>query len=80
MATTFNVHEAKTNLSRLLDRVEKGEEIVIARSGQPVAKLTRIQSRPARRNLGRDEGKVWIAENFDEWTEDLEKEFFNWNY
>jgi len=39
MATIVNVHTAKTNLSRLLDRVRKGEEIVLARAGKPCAKL-----------------------------------------
>ena len=43
-----NVHEAKTHLSRLLARAEKGEEIVIARAGKPVAKLVRIPSRRKR--------------------------------
>ena len=43
-----NVHEAKTHLSRLLARAEKGEEIVIARAGKPVAKLVRIHSRRKR--------------------------------
>ena len=48
--TTVNVHEAKTHLSRLLMKVEAGEEIVIARSGKPVARLVAHQeSRPVRR-------------------------------
>lgn len=48
--TTVNVHEAKTHLSRLLVKVEAGEEIVIARSGKPVARLVAHQdSRPVRR-------------------------------
>ena len=38
----FNVHEAKTHLSRLLERVAEGEEIIIAKSGRPVAKLVRV--------------------------------------
>ena len=42
---TVNVHEAKTNLSRLLARVEAGEEIIIARNGKPVARLERVQPR-----------------------------------
>lgn len=41
--TTVNVHEAKTNLSRLLAQVEAGEEVVIARSGKPVARLVRCK-------------------------------------
>lgn len=49
MATTVNVHEAKTHLSRLLERVRAGEEIVIARNGEPVARLTPLGSAAARK-------------------------------
>jgi prevent-host-death family protein len=66
MATTFNVHEAKTHLSKLLQRVERGEEIVIARSGNPVARLTAITKQPARRVPGMDKGKVIIHADFDD--------------
>lgn len=51
MTVTVNVQEAKTRLSELLARVEKGEEIVIARAGKPVARLTAIEQ-PARRPFG----------------------------
>ena len=51
MAETVNIHFAKTNLSRLIERVERGEEITIARAGKPVAVLTVV--RPAeKRKLG----------------------------
>ena len=53
-----NVHEAKTHLSRLLKRAEKGEEIVIARAGKPVAKLVKVQQRPRKRVFGQDRGKI----------------------
>lgn len=62
---TVNVHEAKTHLSRLLGDVELGEEITIARSGVPVARLVPV-GRPRKRVLGQDRGKVWIAEDFDQ--------------
>jgi len=45
---TVNVHEAKTTLSGLLAEVEEGEEVVIARNGKPVAKLTRVDPQPSR--------------------------------
>lgn len=53
-----NVHQAKTQLSRLLARVEQGEEIVIARDGRPVAKLTRLGPPGNRRPLGTARGKI----------------------
>jgi prevent-host-death family protein len=58
------VHEAKTNLSRLLQRVAAGEEIVIARGGKPVARLVPVQG-PRSRELGRDRGLFEVPEDFD---------------
>jgi len=60
----FNVHDAKTHLSRLLDRVAQGEEIIIAKSGRPVAKLVRVAGEP--RRPGRLKGRIRIAPDFDE--------------
>ena len=54
---TVNIHEAKTNLSRLLDQVSAGEEVVIAKAGKPVARLVPIAS-PARRTPGLAKGRV----------------------
>jgi prevent-host-death family protein len=62
--TKVNVHEAKTHLSHLLLRVARGEEIVIARAGKPVAKLVPIEPKP-QRVLGQDEGLFEVPENFD---------------
>ena len=62
--TVVNVHEAKTHLSRLLDRVAKGEDVVIARAGTPIAKLVPLNQRAAR-PLGLDAGTVIIASDFD---------------
>lgn len=60
-----NVHEAKTHLSRLLDRVSQGEEIVIARAGKPVARLVPVSERPERREPGSASGRVVVGEDFD---------------
>jgi prevent-host-death family protein len=60
-----NVHDAKTNLSRLLLRVAAGEEVIIARAGKPVARLVPYEEAPSRRVLGQDAGHVHIAEDFD---------------
>ena len=77
--TTVNIHEAKTNLSRLLDQVSKGGEVIIARAGRPIAKLVPYQSSPRHRVPGTEKGKIWISEDFDEWTPDLEKDFSGGN-
>lgn len=61
-----NVHEAKTHLSRLLARVERGEEVVISRSGKPVARLVPIAAPPGPRVLGADKGQLVIADDFDD--------------
>jgi prevent-host-death family protein len=61
-----NLHEAKTHLSRLVDAAAKGEEIVIAKAGKPMARL--VPLRPSvrkERKPGALKGKIWIAENFD---------------
>lgn len=62
--TTLNVHEAKTHLSKLLERVEAGEEVVIARAGRPVARLIPFAQR-GKRTLGLDAGAGFIAPDFD---------------
>ncbi|MBN8611986.1 MAG: type II toxin-antitoxin system Phd/YefM family antitoxin [Deltaproteobacteria bacterium] len=65
MAVQVNVLEAKTQLSRLLDRAEAGEEVIIARAGQPVARLVPVTaSADASRMLGTLAGKGWIADDF----------------
>jgi prevent-host-death family protein len=61
--TTVNVHEAKTHLSRLLEKVERGEEVIIARDGTPVARLVAL---PGRRVFGDLVGKMVIPEAFFE--------------
>ncbi|MGA2005002.1 MAG: type II toxin-antitoxin system Phd/YefM family antitoxin [Terriglobales bacterium] len=60
-----NIHEAKTQLSRLLRRVAEGEEITISRAGVPVAKLIAAPPINRLRPLGAMEGKIYIAEDFD---------------
>lgn len=62
--STVNVHEAKTHLSRLLVRVEAGEEIVIARSGKPVARLVAHQANRPVRRFGALEGRLKVDDSF----------------
>jgi prevent-host-death family protein len=61
-----NIHEAKTRLSELLNRVESGEEIIIARAGTPIARLVPIRDKTAERVAGTAKGKVVIEKSFDE--------------
>jgi len=61
-----NIHEAKTHLSRLLQRVAAGEEVTIARSGVPVARLVPVEPEKKKiRPLGFARGEIWIADDFD---------------
>ena len=68
---TVNIHEAKTHLSRLLERVGTGEEIVIARAGKPVARLVPYIDNPGPRVHGQWAGKVWIGPDFDDTPQDV---------
>ncbi len=61
-----NIFEAKTQLSKLIELAEKGEDVIIARAGKPVARLTRIDSRKKPICYGDLKGKIWIADDFDE--------------
>ncbi|MDX2145546.1 MAG: type II toxin-antitoxin system Phd/YefM family antitoxin [Rhodospirillaceae bacterium] len=61
-----NVHEAKTHLSRLLARVAGGEEIVIGKSGKPIAKIVPFTPKVQPLKPGIAKGKIWIADNFDD--------------
>jgi prevent-host-death family protein len=66
MATIVNVHEAKTHLSRLLDRAAAGEEIVVARAGRPVARLIALAPERAPRVPGHLRGKIATTADFDD--------------
>jgi len=65
MEKIVNIHEAKTHLSRLLARVMGGEEIVIAKSGKPVARLVPFDGRPVERNPGTAAGDISLSSDFD---------------
>lgn len=74
---SINIHQAKTNLSRLLSRVELGEEIVISNRGVPVAKLVPFRTSSNRRaSLGKDRGKFVVPDDFNApLPEDLQAAF-----
>jgi prevent-host-death family protein len=61
----INLYEAKTHLSELVDRAARGEEIVIAKAGNPRARLAPIARKRVQRRPGGGRGKVWVADDFD---------------
>jgi prevent-host-death family protein len=63
--TTINIHEAKTHLSRLVDEVAAGAEIIIAKAGKPMARLTPIAAPVRKKQLGLLKGKIKVPDNFN---------------
>jgi prevent-host-death family protein len=66
-----NIHAAKTHLSRLIERVEAGEEVVIARAGRPVARLVPFKARTQARRPGSWRGRVHLSPDFDRTDQEL---------
>jgi len=64
-AAQFNIHDAKTNLSRIIERVEHGEEIIISRAGRPVARVIPLAGRVKRSGRGSLRGKLILAPDWD---------------
>lgn len=63
---TVNIHEAKTHLSAILKRVESGEDILIAKAGKPIARVSPMPASPGKRRPGSAKGKIVMAESFME--------------
>lgn len=63
--TVYNIHESKTHFSRLIEKVLNGEEVIIAKAGKPVARISPIIDDTSPRAFGLDKGKVKIAPDFD---------------
>lgn len=70
--TVFNIHEAKTHFSKLLERVMNGEEVIIAKAGKPVARILPMVTDVSPRKPGNDAGKIIIAPDFDDPLEEFE--------
>lgn len=75
MTDAVTVTEAKTQLSKLIERAQDGEEIVIRRGKRPVAKLIRYEEETSPRQLGSLSGRISIAEDFDAPDEEIERLF-----
>jgi len=70
-----NMHEAKSQLSRLVEKVAAGEEVVIAKAGRPVARLVPVRQRTQPRRLGAFAGQIQISADFDQLPEDIQAAF-----
>ena len=64
-SSQFNIHDAKTNLSRIIERVEHGEEIIISRAGRPVAKVVPLAGSVRRSGRGSLRGNLVLAPDWD---------------
>lgn len=70
-----NLHEAKTHLSRLIERALEGEEVIICKAGKPIAQLIPFQQKRKKRKPGGWEGKVKISKDFDQLPKDFMEHF-----
>jgi prevent-host-death family protein len=70
-----NIHQAKSQLSKLVERALRGEEVVIARAGKPLVRLVSIHQSDQPRSGGQWKGKVRIAEDFDELPDNVARAF-----
>ena len=68
-----NISEAKATLSKLVEKVLKGDEVIIGKAGKPVAKLVPydLESSPRQLGVGKWRGKIWMADDFDDLPEDI---------
>jgi prevent-host-death family protein len=78
MTRQVNLYEAKTKLSQLVEDAARGEEIIIAKNGEPMAKLVSVkaEAKPQKRQLGQLKGKVWLAPDFDAADAEIERLFY----
>ncbi len=68
-----NVHQAKTNLSKLIQKVLDGEEVIIAKGNQPVVKMVLVDNLKPKRQLGTAKGMIKISDDFDEPLKDFKE-------
>ena len=77
MPSTYNLYDAKTRLSELVDRAAAGEEIIIAKNGRPLARLGPMAAEKPNRTPGGWEGMVWVADDFDAPLDDELQRYFD---
>jgi prevent-host-death family protein len=73
---TVNIHQAKTQLSKLVDRASKGESFIIAKAGKPMVKVVPIESSPKPKRFGFLKGQIRVPDDFDRMFEDEIAELF----
>jgi prevent-host-death family protein len=78
MTEIVNMHQAKSSLSRLVERALAGEDVVIARNGEPLVKLVPIRKERKQRVPGRYKGKIWMAPDFEFTDAEIEELFERW--
>ncbi|MDQ3092448.1 MAG: type II toxin-antitoxin system Phd/YefM family antitoxin [Actinomycetota bacterium] len=71
--STYSIGEAKTQLSRLIREAQSGEEVVLRRGDQPVARIVPVaaETLSVKREPGSMRGQIWMADDWDEWPEDI---------
>ena len=72
----INIHQAKTNLSKLIEQAIAGNDVIIAKAGKPVAKLVGYKAPLKPRKLGLLKGKIWISDDFDDEDPEINKQFY----
>lgn len=72
----LNIHQAKTNLSKLIEKALSGEIVIIAKSGKPVVKLVAYKEKLKPRTPGLWKGKIWMSSDFNEEDEEINKLFY----
>jgi prevent-host-death family protein len=78
MTEVVNMHQAKSSLSRLVERALAGEDIVIARNGEPLVKLVPVPKERKPRVPGRYKGEIWMAPDFEFTDKEIEELFERW--
>jgi prevent-host-death family protein len=72
-----NIHSAKTNLSKLLEEVLAGKEVIIAKAGKPIAKIVAYTEKKKPRKLGLWKGKVWMSPDFNDEDPEINSMFYD---
>lgn len=73
---TVNIHEAKTNLSKLIEKTLNGEGVIIAKAGKPVAKIVAYKEKLKLRKPGALKGKIFVPDDFNDEVEEINKMFY----